>query len=413
MEAATALAELRETHLQALNEASSTNEFMAISNTVQDRADVEQPAPPCILNVNRSKFPMKMHELLADRKVHDAITWLPHGRSFVILRADILATRVLPFYFKPEGSQTSSSKTQKVVRYTSFTRKLNRWGFRQISHGPDSGAFYHELFRRDDPDACRDMVCAKSRKIKESETKSVSSSSTSLSADSGVRRMESAAVTVSTSGAQSRRALPIKKRRGFGASSSGIPSNVEMKANNTSLLATRSPAYSNESSWSLDACTMSKDLHFSTTVDNSKATFQTAKEILTHNYKQVNEAHDKSNVALPTLSNIHAASTPSPNQVDITTKQALVHNFHEQYRALALASLFNNSRLAMVANGMNVDTSSVSSDALPRSLELPCKEEYFMRTITADSIATPEQHCEVATAAKNALYEAYLKVVSS
>jgi hypothetical protein len=40
---------------------------------------------------------------------------------------------------------------------------LNIRGFRQATRGPDTGAFHHELFRRDQPEVCLEMVCQKSR----------------------------------------------------------------------------------------------------------------------------------------------------------------------------------------------------------------------------------------------------------
>lgn len=36
-------------------------------------------------------------------------------------------------------------------------------GFRQATRGPDTGAFHHPLFRRDQPELCVQMLCQKSR----------------------------------------------------------------------------------------------------------------------------------------------------------------------------------------------------------------------------------------------------------
>lgn len=36
-------------------------------------------------------------------------------------------------------------------------------GFRQITRGPETGAFHHPLFRRDMPQLCLEMVCQRSR----------------------------------------------------------------------------------------------------------------------------------------------------------------------------------------------------------------------------------------------------------
>lgn len=109
-------------------------------------------------------FPQRLLRVLSDPAVRQIITWLPHGRSFVILRPDLFADSVLPAHFPESKSKCgSSSKSSKSVsKYSSFTRKLNRWGFRQINKGPESGAFSHELFRRDEPHLCMSMECQKS-----------------------------------------------------------------------------------------------------------------------------------------------------------------------------------------------------------------------------------------------------------
>jgi hypothetical protein len=112
-------------------------------------------------------------EILSDPSVSDVISWLPHGRAFVIIRPDCLSERVLTKYF-------ASTDPRSSTKYPSFTRKLNRWGFRQATRGPDMGAFHHPLFRRDQPDLCLDMVCQKSRKPRTSnpmEAKKVGASS--------------------------------------------------------------------------------------------------------------------------------------------------------------------------------------------------------------------------------------------
>jgi len=54
-------------------------------------------------------------EILSQEKLSDIITWLPHGRGFVILQKKRFANEVMPKYFN------------KKSKFTSFTRKLNRW----------------------------------------------------------------------------------------------------------------------------------------------------------------------------------------------------------------------------------------------------------------------------------------------
>jgi hypothetical protein len=388
MEAATALAELRKTHLEALSAASS-----ASTNPITTAAQ-----PPTVLPT-KGKFPARMHTLLSDPSVSDAITWLPNGRSFVVLRPDILSTQVLPRYFSSE----------RCVRYTSFTRKLNRWGFRQISQGSECGAFFHELFLREDPDACLDMVCAKSRKSKDA--KSVSSAATMSRTDT--KPVVSAAVTVSTNGVSlSLRSLPIKKRRGIGNNAVGIPSNVETKPNNTCLLAKRMSITSFDSGLSDDdkVSTVSKD---SAPVDKSNAVFaiqqeqvkKTAKETLAYYFQQAKDANNL-NKSCPSLTDQQEAIE--------SAKKALAHNFHEQYRAFALASLMKNSQLAKSAIGMDADSSTSAHARLTPALKPQDSTStyYVPRAATAETITYQAQQSEAAAAAKRALYEAYKKAIN-
>ena len=71
---------------------------------------------------------------------------MPHGKAFVITDPDAFSSEVLARYFKS-------------TKFKSFTRKLYRWGFRQITKGPDKGSYHHELFVRDDPTLCVKMNC--------------------------------------------------------------------------------------------------------------------------------------------------------------------------------------------------------------------------------------------------------------
>lgn len=115
----------------------------------------------------REIFPQRLLAILNDTSLSDIVSWLPHGRSFVIIRPDVFTEHVLPKYLPPvvdvaarSGNNHSSGSATK---YPSFTRKLNRWGFRQATRGPDTGAFHHPLFRRDEPHLCLNMVCQRSR----------------------------------------------------------------------------------------------------------------------------------------------------------------------------------------------------------------------------------------------------------
>ena len=74
-------------------------------------------------------------EVLDRPDMETIITWMPHGRAFAVLQPQQLRDNVLPRFFKQ-------------TKFMSFTRQLNLWGFKRITKGDDSGAYYHELFLR-------------------------------------------------------------------------------------------------------------------------------------------------------------------------------------------------------------------------------------------------------------------------
>jgi HSF-type DNA-binding len=57
----------------------------------------------------------------------------------MIHKKKLFAKEILPKYFK-------------ATKFTSFTRKLNRWGFNRAPRGPETGAYFHKLFQRDKPE---------------------------------------------------------------------------------------------------------------------------------------------------------------------------------------------------------------------------------------------------------------------
>jgi len=77
-------------------------------------------------------FPQKLMRILNDETLVDVVSWLPHGRSFVIIRPDVFTDEVLPKYLPPaaasvDNDNNAASKKQSSAKYPSFTRKLNRW----------------------------------------------------------------------------------------------------------------------------------------------------------------------------------------------------------------------------------------------------------------------------------------------
>ncbi|GKY97796.1 hypothetical protein MPSEU_000737700 [Mayamaea pseudoterrestris] len=91
-------------------------------------------------------------EILDTPEYGKVISWLPHGRSFVIYSKTALESKILPTHF------------HKQSKYSSFTRKLNRWGFSRIVRGPEMGAYFHPYFRRGEHRLAVQMSCHNSSK---------------------------------------------------------------------------------------------------------------------------------------------------------------------------------------------------------------------------------------------------------
>lgn len=394
---------------------------------------------------SRDIFPSRLHSVLADPTVRDIVTWLPHGKSFVVLRPDVFVNQVLPRYFAAEGSKRgvaganeTATSIEGVHKYPSFTRKLNRWGFRQISRGPDAGAFCHDLFQRDDPSLCRGMVCKKSRKLSSNSSRqssgddmlSVSSGSTmgtgncsgsksimsvgnNITHDVTGKRLYSSTVTVSTAGNNSSSNnngvsnkngnLPLKKRK----SSHNVSSSSKVMNDIPSMI---SHGYQK----------MAK---------SSSGTLSMAESDLTSVNGSIGSDGINSNVNdkfAPCLL-VPKDKTYSSNTVDfLAMKEALARHFQEQQCMFAMASLLENSRLAMEAAG--IEQMSSSSNQQLQDHSIPISAPVFVATdviedrkpaaaiVTAaptDAAPPPTESLSSSEAAKAELYKAFLEAMNA
>lgn len=103
-------------------------------------------------------FPERLMELLEGEKVKEAMWWLPGGCAFAI-RPKIFYDAVLSKYFQG-------------TKFESFTRKLNRWGFRRLaSQGvPQSTiAYYNTCFKKGQPHLLKNMRSGNKGKFNEAE----------------------------------------------------------------------------------------------------------------------------------------------------------------------------------------------------------------------------------------------------
>eukprot|EP00571_Detonula_confervacea_P011665 CAMPEP_0172312646 /NCGR_PEP_ID=MMETSP1058-20130122/18233_1 /TAXON_ID=83371 /ORGANISM="Detonula confervacea, Strain CCMP 353" /LENGTH=406 /DNA_ID=CAMNT_0013026169 /DNA_START=98 /DNA_END=1318 /DNA_ORIENTATION=+ len=97
-------------------------------------------------------FPFVLHSIVSNKNSDDAIHWLPCGTRFAIVDKDDFSKIILPHYFGGRGGSGSSTK------FTSFTRRLKRWKFSRVPSGREMGAYYHENFRRGEPELAKSIV---------------------------------------------------------------------------------------------------------------------------------------------------------------------------------------------------------------------------------------------------------------
>ena len=89
--------------------------------------------PPLPKKQGKACFPLKLMCILRHtEELAHVITWMKHGRSFIVRDQEAFRDDVMPRFFKP-------------TLYKSFIRQLSLWGFKRITKGPDAGSYYHEV----------------------------------------------------------------------------------------------------------------------------------------------------------------------------------------------------------------------------------------------------------------------------
>ena len=97
-------------------------------------------------------FPFKLMEMLSSPSFADCVRWTEDGKAFFFQDRE-----------KFTQMNVSMNSRKKTGKKNSFTRKLNRWGFRmELKKKSNYGMYSHELFQRDKPWLCTMMVCEKS-----------------------------------------------------------------------------------------------------------------------------------------------------------------------------------------------------------------------------------------------------------
>jgi hypothetical protein len=90
-------------------------------------------------------FAENLYVILADKHLDNIIMWLPSGKSFCILDKERFTKKVLPTYFRE-------------VKFESFSRRINRWGFRKMyTTGLKQVTYAHDPFQKDRIDLLKVM----------------------------------------------------------------------------------------------------------------------------------------------------------------------------------------------------------------------------------------------------------------
>lgn len=82
-------------------------------------------------------FFRQLHNMLTyeSSNANGCVKWLDDSVGFAITDKDVFSERILKRHFGE-------------AKYASFTRRLKRWGFKRITKGANSGAYYHDAFHR-------------------------------------------------------------------------------------------------------------------------------------------------------------------------------------------------------------------------------------------------------------------------
>jgi len=120
------------------------SQYHDYSRTPNDKSAELGNALAAVASGKEPPFPVKLHRILSKAEHNDVISWLPHGRSWRVLKPKAFEEKVIPMYFRH-------------AKYASFMRQVNGWGFKRMTQGPDHNSYYHELFLRGLPHLCVKM----------------------------------------------------------------------------------------------------------------------------------------------------------------------------------------------------------------------------------------------------------------
>ena len=102
------------------------------------------------MGVNHHAFPFKLHALLdntVNEETAEIVSWLPSGKAFRIHKPREFKEKIMPKYFR----QTKYRSLQKQLHIYGFCLVKDKCSF-------ENGAYFHELFVRDNKDLCKKMT---------------------------------------------------------------------------------------------------------------------------------------------------------------------------------------------------------------------------------------------------------------
>lgn len=111
----------------------------------------------------KRKFPQQLMDLLSRENICiGSISWTSDGEMFSIIDSVKFSSNILPFFFSKE------------TQFSSFTRKLRRWGFERIDEGEASTpyhTYFHKYFRRNNKRmthriSCKDITKSLSKHLR-------------------------------------------------------------------------------------------------------------------------------------------------------------------------------------------------------------------------------------------------------
>jgi len=109
-----------------------------------------------LFNGKAVPFPIKLMKIIDSSVYEEIVTWLPHGKAFMITDTDDFVKYVLSVHYKE-------------AKFSSFQRKLYRWGFAKEDKG-SSGRFdfiyFHKFFQKGNVNLCLQMHCSYASKVK-------------------------------------------------------------------------------------------------------------------------------------------------------------------------------------------------------------------------------------------------------